>query len=310
MPTRHVMLAAAVALVWGINFVVIDVGLGSFPPLLFAALRFTLVAFPAVLVVSRPAVPLRWVIGVGAFMSAGQFGLLFVAIHQGVPAGLASVVLPTQTVFTIALAVAFLAERPGRAQLAGAAVAVGGVVLIALGRDRGVPLGALLLCVGAAASWGVGNICNRRARAPDAIALLVWSSLVPPIPLLALSLAFEGPREIGSAFSNLTAGGLLALLYVVIVSTGFGFGAWTWLLRRHPASRVAPFTLLVPPVGIAAAWIALGQSPGVGELVGAAIILAGLALASSAGRVPHPMTWARPLSGMPRAGVVRSMDGD
>ena len=305
------MLAGAVALVWGINFVVIDVGLGSFPPLLFAALRFTLVAFPAVLVISRPAVPLRWVIGVGVFMSAGQFGLLFVAIHEGVPAGLASVVLPTQTVFTIALAVAFLGERPGRAQLAGAAVAVGGVVLIALGRARGVPLGALLLCVGAAASWGIGNICNRRAQAPDAVSLLVWSSLVPPLPLLALSLAFEGPHEIGSALAHVGAGGLLALLYVVIVSSGFGFGAWTWLLRRHPASRVAPFTLLVPPVGIAAAWIALGQSPSAGELSGAAIILAGLAVASSVVRVPRLAGLAvRRSPGVLQAGVVRSLDVD
>ncbi len=309
------MLAAAIALVWGINFVVIDVGLGSFPPLLFAALRFTLVAFPAVLFVRRPAVPLRWVIGVGTFMSAGQFGLLFVAIHRGLPPGLAAVVLPTQTVFTIALAVAFLGERPGRAQLAGATVAVGGVVLIALGRARGVPIGALLLCVGAAASWGVGNICNRRAQAPNALALLVWSSLVPPLPLLALSLAFEGSHEVGSAFANVGAGGLLALLYVVIVSTGFGFGAWTWLLRRHPASRVAPFTLLVPPVGIAAAWIALGQSPSTGELAGAAIIVAGLALASLAVRVPRPAARvlgpaARGRSGIPRADVVRSVDGD
>lgn len=304
------MLAAAVALVWGVNFVLIDVALGSFPPLLFAALRFTLVAFPAVLVVRPPRVPLRWVIGVGTFMSAGQFGLLFVAIHQGMPVGLASVVLPTQTVFTTALAVAFLGERPSRAQLAGAAVAVGGVVLIALGRARGVPLGALLLCVGAAASWGVGNICNRRAQAADPIALIVWSSLVAPLPLFALSLAFEGSHRIGSAFANLDPGGLLALLYVVIVSTGFGYGAWTWLLHRHPASRVAPFTLLVPPVGIAAAWIALGQSPSAGELAGAAIILAGLALASSTLRVPRRVASARRRSGILRPGVVRSLDGD
>jgi O-acetylserine/cysteine efflux transporter len=317
-PTRHVLLAVAVATVWGINFVVIDVGLDSFPPLLFAALRFTLVAFPAVFLVRRPPVPVRWVIGVGTFMSAGQFGLLFVAIHSGMPAGLASVVLPTQTVFTIALAVVFLGERPGRAQLAGAAVAVGGVALIAAGRARGVPIGALLLCVGAAASWGVGNICNRRAQAPDALGLLVWSSLVPPLPLLALSLAFEGPHEIGAAFATLRPGGVLALLYVVIVSTGFGFGVWTWLLRRHPASRVAPVTLLVPPVGIATAWIALGQTPTVVELAGAAIILASLALATSAARLPRSP--ARPAAAIPApvprrasilgAGVVRSADGD
>jgi O-acetylserine/cysteine efflux transporter len=307
MPTRHVLLAVAVAFVWGINFVVIDVGLGSFPPLLFAALRFTLVAFPAVLVIRRPPVALRWVVGVGLFMSAGQFGLLFVAIHDGLPVGLASVVLPTQTVFTIALAVAFLGERPGSAQLAGAAVAVGGVVLIAAGRAHGVPLGGLLLCIGAAASWGVGNVCNRRAQAPDALALLVWSSLVAPLPLLALSFAFEGTHQIGAAFANLGPGGVLALLYVVIASTGFGFGTWTWLLRRHPASRVAPVTLLVPPVGIAAAWVALGEVPSLGEVAGAAIILAGLALATSAVRLP-PAQVRRP--GILGARVVRSADGD
>ena len=313
MPTRHVLLAVAVAFVWGINFVLIDVALGSFPPLLFAALRFTLVAFPAVLVVPRPRVPLRWVIGVGTFMSAGQFALLFVAIHRGVPPGLASVILPTQTVFTIALAMLFLGERPGRAQLAGAAVAVGGVIVIAVGRAHGVPFGAVLLCIGAAASWGIGNICNRRAQAPDAIALLVWSSLVPPLPLFALSLALEGPHEIGAAFWNLGPGGLLALLYVVIVSTGFGFGTWTWLLRRHPASRVAPASLLVPPIGIAAAWIALGESPSAGELAGAAIILLGLGLATSVIRLPRPSAHRPPGTSSPgilAARVVRSADGD
>ncbi len=285
MPRRHVLLAVAVTVVWGVNFVIIDVGLMSFPPLLFAALRFTLVAFPAVFVFRRPAVPLRWVLGVGTFMSAGQFGLLFVAMHAGLPAGLASLVLQLQALFTIALAVAFLGERPRPLQLAGAAIALTGIGVIAAGRAHGVPLGALLLCVGAAASWGIGNICNRRAQAPDALGLLVWSSLVPPLPLYGLSLLLEGPHRIGHALGAMTVGGILALLYVVIVSTAFGFGSWTWLLRRYPASRVAPFTLLVPPVGILAAWIALGEKPGAAEVAGALIVLAGLTLVTSAIRV-------------------------
>ncbi len=282
MPARHALLAVAVAIVWGINFVLIDIGLRTFPPLLFAALRFTLVAFPAVFFLRRPPVPLRWVIGVGTFMSAGQFGLLFVAIRSGLPAGLASVVLPTQAIFTIALAVAFLGERPQLTQLAGSGIGLAGIVVIAVGRAHNVSLGALLMGIGAALSWGIGNICTRRAQAPDALALLVWSSLVPPLPLLTLSLALEGPNRIGAAFSGLDPGGLLALLYVVVVSTAFGFGTWTWLLRRHPASRVAPFTLLVPPVGIAATWIALGEQPSTGEVAGTAVVLAGLALVTSA----------------------------
>lgn len=282
MPRRHVALAVAVAVVWGVNFVVIHEGLGDFPPLLFAALRFTLMAFPAILVVGRPNVPWRWVLGVGAFIGAGQFGLLFVAMDRGMPAGLASLVLQLQAVFTIALAVVFLGERPRRAQLLGAAVAFGGIAIIAAGRAEGVPLLAVALCIGSAASWGAGNICTRQARAPDPIALLVWSSLVPPIPLAALSLSVEGPTEIADAFAHVTLGGIGALLYVVVLATAFGFGSWTYLMRHHPASQVAPFTLLVPVFGIAAAWVALDEVPTVLEVVGAVVVLGGLALTTRA----------------------------
>ncbi len=286
-PRRHILLAISVTVAWGINFVIIDVGLKSFPPLLFAALRFTLVAFPGVFVFRRPAVPVRWVLGVGTFMSAGQFGLLFVAMHEGLPAGLASLVLQLQAIFTIGLAVALLGERPQPRQLAGATIALAGIALIAAARAHGVPLGAFMLCVAAAASWGIGNICNRKAQAPNALALLVWSSLVPPLPLFGLSLLLEGSHRIGHALSTLDAGGALALLYVVVVSTAFGFGSWTWLLRRYPASRVAPFTLLVPSVGILAAWVALGEQPSSTELAGALVVLAGLALLTAAVRLPR-----------------------
>jgi len=290
MPRRHVALAVAVTVVWGVNFVVIHEGLGDFPPLLFAALRFTLMAFPAVLFVRRPDTPWRWVVGVGAFIGAGQFGLLFVAMDQGMPAGLASLVVQLQAVFTIALAVVFLGERPRPAQLAGAAVAFGGIAIIAAGRAEGVPLVAVALSIASAASWGAGNICTRQARASDPIALLVWSSLVAPIPLLALSLGFEGPAEIGHAFAHVTLGGIGALLYVVLLATAFGFGSWTFLMRHHPASQVAPFTLLVPVAGIAAAWIALDEVPTAAEWAGAVVVLAGLALTTRALRV---RSWPR-----------------
>jgi O-acetylserine/cysteine efflux transporter len=276
MPTRHVLLAVGIAIVWGVNFVVIHVGLADFPPLLFVALRFTLVAFPAVLFVRRPNVPLRWVLAIGLFLSAGQFGLLFVAMDMGLPAGLASLVLQVQVLFTIALAVALLGERPRRAQVVGALIALGGIAVIALGRGGNVPLGALALAIAAAASWGVGNICTRRAQADDPVALLVWSSLIPPLPLAGLSLSLgEGSPSIG-------VGGVLAVLYVVLGATFFGFGSWAWLLRRHPASRVVPFALLVPVAGIASAWVALGEQPKTAELVGAGVVLAGLAVATSA----------------------------
>jgi O-acetylserine/cysteine efflux transporter len=284
MPRRHVLLALAVAVVWGVNFVVIHVGLDSFPPLLFAALRFTVTALPLVFFVRRPSIDWRWIVAVGTFLSAGQFALLFVAMDRGLPPGLASLVLQLQALFTIGLAVAFIGERPRRGQLAGAAVALAGIGVIAAGRSSEVPLLGLALCVGAAASWGVGNVCTRLAKAPDAFALMVWSSLVPPIPLAVLSLLLEGPRAAGDAFARLDLSGVLALLYVVVGATMFGYGSWAWLLRRHEASRVAPFALLVPVAGIATAWIALNERPGAAELAGAVLVLAGLAIAVRAFR--------------------------
>jgi O-acetylserine/cysteine efflux transporter len=288
MPRRHVILAVAVAIVWGVNFVVIHVGLQSFPPLLFAALRFACIALPGVLLIGRPRVHWGWVVAIGATLSAGQFGLLFTGMHLGLPAGLASLVLQLQAVFTVALAVVVLGERPSRRRIAGMAVALAGIGIIAAGRSTGVPLVALALCIGAAASWGVGNVCTRLARPDDAMAMLVWSSLVPPIPLAILSLTLEGGGEWADAFAGLDAGGVLALAYVVLASTVFGFGTWTWLLRRHEASRVAPFTLLVPVVGIAAAWVALAEVPNAAELAGAALVLGGLGLTTLRARPASP----------------------
>ncbi len=272
MPRRHVLIATLVAVIWGVNFVVIHVGLDSFPPLLFAALRFCLVAL-ALPFVPRPGVPIKYVVAVGVFLSAGQFGLLFVGIDQGMPAGLASLVLQLQAAFTVGLAVLFLGERPRPAQLAGGTLALVGIGIIAAGRASAIPLGALALTIGAAFSWGIGNVATRKASSPNPLGLLVYSSLIPPLPLLTLSLLTERgqPVEIG-------AGGLLALLYVVVLSTLLGFGVWAWLLSQHPASTVAPFTLLVPVVGILSAWLLLSEVPSAAELGGAAVVLAGLAL--------------------------------
>src|SRR5919197_3034439 len=197
MTRRDILLATVVAAVWGLNFVVIEVGLRELPPLLFAALRFTLVACPAVFLVGRPQVPARLVVLIGLFLGVGQFGLLFVGMDLGVPAGLASLVLQCQAMFTLGLAAAVLGERPTALQVVGCAVAFAGIALIATGRAAGVSLAGLALCIGAAASWGASNVTTRIARPPDALALLVWASLVPPLPLLGLSLAFEDPTLAG-----------------------------------------------------------------------------------------------------------------
>jgi O-acetylserine/cysteine efflux transporter len=276
MPARHVALAVLITVVWGVNFVLIHVGVEHFPPLLFCALRFTFVALPAVFFVGGPRVPWRWVVAVGVSLGVANFGLLFVAIDQGMPAGLSSLVLQTQVIFTVAFAGVVLGERPRGGQLVGAAIALAGLAVIATDRASSAPLLPFLLVIAAAAAWGVANVCTRIAQPPDGLALMVWASLAAPLPLLGLSFAFEGAGAMGNALRGIDLAGIGALAYIVGPSTLFGFAAWSGLLRRYPAASVAPFTLLAPVFGIAAAALTLGERPSVPELAGGALVIAGL----------------------------------
>jgi O-acetylserine/cysteine efflux transporter len=277
MPARSVALVVLVTAIWGINFVVIHVGLDHFPPLLFNAMRFTLMALPAVFLVGRPRVPWRFVAGIGAMLGVVKFGLLFVSLDLGLPVGLSSLLLQLQVIFTIVFAGFVLGERPRREQVAGAAVAFAGLAVIGVDRAAGAPILPFVLVVAAAAAWGVSNVLTRLAQPPDGLALLVWASLVAPLPLLGLSLLFEGPGEIGDALAGIDVTAVAALLFVALVSGLFGFAVWITLLKRHTAAAVTPFALLVPVFGIAGAGVFLGERPSALELTGAVLICAGLA---------------------------------
>lgn len=278
MPPRDILLALAVAIVWGVNFVFISWGVREVPPLLLTALRYVVAAFPAVFFIRRPTVALSILVGYGVAVGVGQFGLLFAAIRFGMPAGLASVVIQLQVFFTIGLAVLFLGERPTRSQLVGAAVAFAGIGVIAADRVGGAALWPFLMTIAAAACWGVANLLTKKAGRIDMLGFVVWSSLVPPIPLYLLSLIFEGPGAVPLALSQITWVGIGSLLFIGWVSTVFGYGGWSVLLGRHPASSVAPFALLVPVAGIGGATLILGERITGLESAGSLLVLAGLLL--------------------------------
>ncbi|WP_424891891.1 EamA family transporter [Streptomyces sp. XH2] len=291
----HLSLAVLVAAVWGVNFVVIDVGLDHFPPLLFSALRFLAAAVPAVFLVGRPQVPWRWITAVGLVLGVGKFGLLFTGMHLGMPAGLSSLVLQAQAVFTALFATAVLGERLGRTRLLGMGTAVAGIAVAAVDEGASGPVLGFALVVAAAALWGVSNILTRKAAPPDALNFMVWVSTVPVVPLLLLSLLFEGPEADAEALRSLDWSGAGAISFVAWVSTVLGFGAWGFLLRTYDASAVAPFSLLVPVFGMSSAALLLGE--GVSPLRwGAAVLLvSGVGVTALAGRrraarasTPHP----------------------
>ncbi|MFE9930890.1 EamA family transporter [Streptomyces sp. NPDC005533] len=278
----HTALAVLVAAVWGFNFVVIEIGLDHFPPLLLSALRFLVAALPAVFFVGRPTSAWKWIVGVGLALGVAKFGLLFTGMDAGMPAGLSSLVLQIQAVFTAALAAVVLRERPGRVRVFGMAVAFAGIAVAAVDGGTSGPVLGFTLVVAAAACWGVSNVLTRKAAPPDALNFMVWVCTVPVLPLLALSLLFEGPERDLAALRSLDWSGVAVIGYVAWVSTVFGFAAWSYLLRRYPASAVAPFSLLVPVFGMSSAALVLGESVSGLRWLAAVLLVGGVALTSLA----------------------------
>ncbi|NQX28365.1 EamA family transporter [Microbacteriaceae bacterium VKM Ac-2854] len=280
MTRRDTLLALLVVLLWGVNFVVIDAGLADVPPLLLLTLRFTVVALPAVFFIRKPDAPWRVIVGVGLFMSLGQFALLYLALHLGMPAGLASLVLQTQIVFTVVIAAVVLRERPSRRQVLGLGIGVAGLAVVMLAHGVVAPWLPLLVTVAAALSWAIGNVIGRGAKGASGLSLVVWSALVVPIPAFALALVVDGPPTIFAALGTLSPAAILSTLYTVVFASFVSYGIWNSLLAKHPAAQVVPFALLIPVVGVLAAWLFQGEVPTVLELVGGAVMVIGLAVAT------------------------------
>ena len=283
MSPKDLLLALVVVLAWGVNFVVIKVGLHGVPPLLLGALRFLLAAFPAVLFVKRPKLPLRWLLAYGATISFGQFVFLFTAMYVGMPAGLASVVLQAQAFFTLVFAAIFLGERFHAQNVIGLLVAAAGLAVIGLQSSSGAGPQAMtaagfLLTLCAACMWALGNIVTKKVGKVDLVGLVVWASLIPPLPFLVLSYFMEGPQRIAGALTGIDLHSIGAIIYLAFVATLLGYSLWSRLLSKYPASQVAPFSLLVPIVGLAAAALLLGERLSAAQIGGAALVMAGLAV--------------------------------
>ncbi len=295
MPLRDRLLALTVAVVWGLNFPAIHLSLAQFPPFFLVALRFALLAVPTLLLVPRPAAPVRWLLGYGIGFGVLQFAFLYLAMDSGMPTGLASLVLQASAPFTVLLGAVWLRERITARQALGVGVALcglGGIAALRAGAGASAGLLPVLLTLCGGLGWAFGNVSSRQAHPDSPFRFMLWMSVVPPLPMLALSLLVDGPAAIGRSLTTLgtptAAWALAGLAFTVLVATVVGSGIWTALLARHPSGVVAPFSLLVPVVGIAASWLAFDESPAPAELALAAVIVAGVLTATRPPRRARP----------------------
>ena len=239
---------------------------------------------PLVFFIRRPQMPWAYVVGYGLAIGVCQFGLLFLGMKLGMPAGLSSLVIQVQVFFTIGLGIAYLGDRVSAQNVAGALIATAGIVLLAayklLGGATGTLIGFVLVLI-AALSWGIGNIIAKRAAGdhePDMFALVVWSSLVPPVPLALLSYLFEGGPTVWDAVVHASALTWGCVAFLAWVATLFGFASWAGLMHRYPTGLISPFALLIPVSGIASGALFLGESLAAMQIAGVLLVFAGLAV--------------------------------
>lgn len=278
LPPLHLLLALVVVAVWGTNFVVIKWGLADFPPLTFAALRFTFAVLPAVFFLKRPKVSWWNLAAYGVLIGVGQFGVLYIAMTQWISPGLASLVVQVQAFFTIGFAMLMAGERIKGYQVAALALAACGLGwLMAHTNAEVTPLG-LGLVVFAALAWAGGNTAARAAGPVNMLSYVVWASIFSAPPLFVLAFLFEGWPAISASIVHADAGAWAAVLWQSVGNTIFGYTAWAWLLARYPAATIAPLSLLVPVFGMGASAVLLHEPLTHWKLTAAVLVLGGLAI--------------------------------
>jgi O-acetylserine/cysteine efflux transporter len=276
MKRSDVVLAVLVAVIWGLGFVASRLALDELSPALMTAMRFAIAAAPC-LFVRRPKVPWKVLIAISGTLFLGQFLAQSWAIAQGVPVGLASVIVQSQALFTVAFAAAAFREIPTGVQVTGIGVAMTGLLMICgtVGFDFSVGAFAVLMTP---VSFAIGNLLLRQAREVPMFDLFAWLCLIPPLPLLALAFAVDGPRATWLSLSHMSATGWISMLFVGAISTCIAYWLWGRLLRDHTAAQVVPFALLVPFVGAAASSVVFGETFGPLRLAGMVTVVGGIAI--------------------------------
>ncbi|KJZ03137.1 EamA family transporter [Pseudoalteromonas sp. CO348] len=284
MNVKSISLALMVVIIWGLNFSVIKFGLAELPPILFSGLRFLVVAIPAVFFIPFPNTSVWNVLGVGLFLGVLKFSLLFIAMESNASAGIASLLLQAQVIFTVLLSVLLLKETMDRFQVVGISIATFGFSLFFINSSGSTTiLGAVLILL-AALFWSFSNLIMKRLQDVNLLHFIVWVSLVPPLPLFTLSYFIETDAPL-TLLLNTTTQSWLSIAYVGYISTLIAFAIWGWLLKNHKAAAVTPFALLIPIVGIVGSALLLNEQLMLMEAVGGGFILCGLTISVTGARI-------------------------
>lgn len=284
MAIKDILIIIVVTTIWGLNFSVTKIGMEYMPPLFLNALRFSVVALMA-FIIPRPSVDWRIFAGIGIFIGVIKFSLVFVGISLGLGAGLSSVVIQGQVFFTIILAFFLYKERVQSYQSIGLLVGFAGLLVMSFDDGGDFNFLGFLMTVFASLMWGIANMFFRRTGSTEAVAVIVWASVVALIPLWLLSLIFDGPDEIITSFQNFNLQSTMVIFFASIFSTVFAYSMWGKMLSKYRAADVIPFALLIPVSGLLAGVFVMKESVSFTAVIGIIIIMLGLVISILGGRI-------------------------
>ncbi len=276
MSFKHLLCALLVAITWGSNFVALKTAFTEIPPFLFLTLRFLLCSVPLLLFVPRPKISFKLLLSISLFQWIAHFSLLFLALYLGIPGGIASLILQSQIIFTMLFSAMWLQSRLHPLQIIGIAVSLVGISMIGLQMEGQSNLISFILLIGSAISISVANIMFKKASNVNMLSLVVWSSLIPPIPMFLMSLYFEGWPNIVCCLQNLSFSVIAAVLYTSWMATLVGLSLWAYLMSKNDPSHVVPFSLLIPVIALATTSWFLGETLSTTILFAGIIIFSGL----------------------------------
>jgi len=279
MQLRDVFIATLVALVWGSNFLVAKVGTEEIPPFLFLCLRTLGATLPFIFFIPKPK-NLSWSLlsGIALSLNVGKMSFVFWSLYLGLSPGIASLALQTQVLFTMILARILFKNHISLKQISGIIVAIIGMAIIGFDMHGNTSFSGFICILCAAFLWAVANMLFTKAKDVDTFSLVIWTGVVPPIPLFLLSLTFEGWDVIVNSLESVTWIGITSLVFTIVAATWVGVTCWALLFRRNEASLVAPYALLIPVVAITMSMLILGDSYSPLTLMACGVVFLGLVI--------------------------------
>ncbi len=279
-----IALAIAIAVIWGVGFVLTRIAVDEMSATLLTTLRFGITALPC-LFLPRPKLSWGLIIAI-SWLLVAQFLAQTYGLAHGVPAGLTAVIVQSQALFTVAFAAIFLRELPTRLQVLGIAIATCGLLLICFTVGYDFSVWAFSVSMTAPVSFAVSNLMLRRAQDVSMLDLFAWIGLIAMIPLLIVLLFVEGPAVTWQALTHVSLLAAVCVLALAVLGTTLGYWIWGRLLRRYSAAQVVPFALLVPFFGAGASSIVFGETFGTLRLSGMIVVVFGIAVMLLSRRPP------------------------